>query len=108
MISDGAVRNYVRYCEQLRERGGRILEGGARLQGGDLGQGHFVAPTLAEAPPDHPLFEEEMFLPILMVARVRGVEEGMALANAARLGLTAACHRDAADPGISWTTSRPP
>jgi 1-pyrroline-5-carboxylate dehydrogenase len=92
VISAGAAGNYVRYCEKLQKRGGRILEGGVRLTEGEHAHGHFVAPTLAEAPPDHPLFQEEMFQPILMVARVKDVREGVALANASSLGLTAGCY----------------
>ena len=51
--------------------------------------GYFVAPTLAEAPAEHPLFREEMFLPIVMLCRVADREEAMRLANESPLGLTA-------------------
>jgi acyl-CoA reductase-like NAD-dependent aldehyde dehydrogenase len=92
VINEGAGEAYVRYCAQLREGGGRILVGGERLTDGDLSHGHFVAPTVAEAPADHPLFREEMFQPILMLARVNDVREGVALANDSTLGLTAGCY----------------
>jgi 1-pyrroline-5-carboxylate dehydrogenase len=92
VISEGAASLYVRYCEELQKRGGRILLGGRRLTEGEHAHGHFVAPTVAEAPADHPLFQEEMFQPILMVARVKDVHEGVELANASSLGLTAGCY----------------
>ncbi len=92
VISEKAAESYGRCCERLRDDGGRILLGGARLTGGEHAHGHFVAPTLAEAPADHPLFEEEMFQPILMVARVKDVRAGVALANESPLGLTAGCY----------------
>jgi acyl-CoA reductase-like NAD-dependent aldehyde dehydrogenase len=92
VISAGAAEAYVRYSASLRDNGGRILRGGDRLRDGDLVHGHFVAPTLAEAPPDHPLYREEMFQPILMVARVKDVREGVARANDSDLGLTAGCY----------------
>jgi acyl-CoA reductase-like NAD-dependent aldehyde dehydrogenase len=92
VISEAAVGNYVRYCGALVGGGGRILCGGARLTEGHLANGYFVAPTLAEAAPDHPLFQEEMFQPILMVARVKSVRQGVALANAVPFGLTAGCY----------------
>ena len=79
------------FVAQHRKRGA-ILHGGVRLTDGDLRHGHFVAPTVAEAPADHPLFQEEMFLPILMVNRVGSFEEGLRLANATTLGLTAGCY----------------
>ena len=47
---------------------------------------------MAEAPADHPLYQEEMFQPILMVCRVKDVREGVALANESRLGLTGGCY----------------
>jgi 1-pyrroline-5-carboxylate dehydrogenase len=92
VISRRAAASFDDYCRRLRVGDARILVGGTRLSGGDMAHGHFVAPTLAEAPAGHALFDEEMFVPILMVNRVRDFEEGMRLANATRLGLTAGCY----------------
>jgi len=92
VINESAARNFERYCDELGARGGRILVGGERLSDGDSAHGHFVACTVAEAPVDHPLFLEEMFVPILMVARVKDLREGVALANASSLGLTGGCY----------------
>ncbi len=92
VVNEGAADAYVRYCDQLQQGGGRILVGGTRLLDDDLAYGHFVAPTVAEAPADHPLFREEMFQPILMVAHVKDVREGVARANDSALGLTAGCY----------------
>src|SRR5205823_3583966 len=61
-----ALQRYQRYIKQMTENGGRILCGGQRLTDGELAHGYFVAPTLAEAPATHPLFAEEMFVPITM------------------------------------------
>src|SRR5262249_46209881 len=85
--------------KQLAEKGARILSGGKRLTEGDLGHGDFVAPTLAEAPANHPLFSEEMFVPITMICRVRDRAEAARLATDSRSGLTAGLsdnHDDAA------------
>lgn len=87
-----ARENYARYSAQLAEHGGRVLAGACRLQEGELAHGYFVAPTLAEAPADHPLFREEMFLPIVMLCRVKDREEAVRLANDSQLGLTAGCY----------------
>ena len=54
-----------------------------------MAHGYYVQPTLAELPLDHALWQEEMFLPILTVARTHGNDEAMALANASEFGLTA-------------------
>jgi 1-pyrroline-5-carboxylate dehydrogenase len=87
-----ALQNYQRYSKQLNENGGRVLSGGQRLTNGDLAHGYFVAPTLAEAPATHPLFAEEMFVPITMLCRVRDRAEAIRLANDSRFGLTAGCY----------------
>ena len=92
-----ALQNFERYSKQLSTEGGQVLAGGTRLTDGDLANGFFVAPTLAEAPAGHPLFREEMFLPIVMLCRVADRAEAMQLANDSPLGLTAGCYGDADD-----------
>jgi 1-pyrroline-5-carboxylate dehydrogenase len=69
--------------------GGGIVEGGLRLDHGDLAHGHFVAPTIARAPHDHPLWTKELFAPLVLVGAVDGIGEAVARANAADYGLTA-------------------
>jgi len=97
VISEAAVEHYLRCCRTLSESNGRILVGGTRLLEGDCANGSFVAPTLAEAPPEHPLYAEEMFQPILMVARVRDIGQAVAFANAVPFALTAGCYGSEAD-----------
>jgi len=92
VISRKAAASFDECCRRLRAGGARILAGGTRLADTDRRHGHFVAPTLAEAPADHALFQEEMFLPVLMVNRVKNLDEALRLANATTLGLTAGCY----------------
>ena len=92
VISRRAAASFDACSSRLEEGAARILVGGTRLDGEGLRHGHFVAPTLAEAPADHPLFQEEMFLPILMVNRVKDLDEALKRANEATLGLTAGCY----------------
>src|SRR6266571_5264713 len=92
-----ALQNYQRYSKQLTESGGRVVCGGQRLTDGGLAHGYFVAPTLAEAPATHPLFAEEMFVPIAMLCRVRDRSEAIRLANDSRFGLTAGCYGNEED-----------
>ncbi len=95
-----AYANYSRYSSALRAAGSEVLTGGAVLHEGALGQGYFVRPTLAEAPLSHPLWQEEMFLPILMLHRVASKEAAMRLANESALGLTAGFYGRPED--IGW------
>ena len=96
--------DYARYAAQLRTGGARVLAGGEQLTEGPLGHGFFVLPTLAEAPGEHPLWQKEMFLPIVMLQRFSSNDEAMALANASPLGLTAGFY-GAADE-IPWFQQR--
>src|SRR5262249_19300817 len=89
VTTPGAYAGYARYSAQLREAGARILTGGEQLRETGLERGFFVRPTVAEAPLAHPLWAEEMFLPVLMMHRVASNEDAMALANRSPLGLTA-------------------
>jgi acyl-CoA reductase-like NAD-dependent aldehyde dehydrogenase len=92
--------DYARYVTQLREGGARILSGGEQLRETDLAHGFFVRPTLAEAPVQHALWQQEMFLPIVMLHRVSSNDEAMRLANDSPLGLTAGFY--GADEEIAW------
>ena len=89
VISSRAVGNFTGFAARLAGGGSQIIAGGERLTSGTLGAGCFVAPTLTVAPPEHPLYGIEMFLPILMVARIKTAAEGIARANDSSLGLTA-------------------
>jgi acyl-CoA reductase-like NAD-dependent aldehyde dehydrogenase len=89
VINERAWKNYARFSEELRAGGARVLTGGRQLAEGALASGFYCAPTFAEAPPSHALWQHEMFLPIAMIARVASLETAMSLANATSLGLTA-------------------
>src|SRR5712672_987626 len=100
LTTQSAYDNYDRYASLLRGGGGaRLLTGGERLREGLLGRGWFVRPTIAEAPPGHALWNEEMFLPILMMQRVASNEAAMELANHSPLGLTAGFYGGAHEVG---------
>ena len=97
VISARAVAKYEDYVRRLALDGGTVRCGGTRLTDTPLAQGCYVAPTVATAPAAHPLYAEEMFLPILMICPVRDLAEGVALANASPLGLTAGVYGSEAD-----------
>jgi acyl-CoA reductase-like NAD-dependent aldehyde dehydrogenase len=99
VTTQSAYDNYGRYAALLRGGGARLVTGGEQLRDGVLGRGFFVRPTIAEAPPEHPLWNEEMFLPVLMMHRVASNEAAMALANRSPLGLTAGFYGGAHEVG---------
>jgi 1-pyrroline-5-carboxylate dehydrogenase len=90
LIHQPAVEKYRAYVAGVREAGGEILTGGRVLVDGDLAHGNYVEPTVATLPDlDHPYFYEEMFVPLLLVQSVGGLDEALAYCNQAPYGLTA-------------------
>lgn len=91
VIDAAAVARYEDAAAQIRalRSEGAIVEGGLRLDHNDLAHGHFVAPTIARAPLDHPLWTRELFAPFVLAAPVDTVDEAFARANASEYGLTA-------------------
>jgi 1-pyrroline-5-carboxylate dehydrogenase len=90
VINEDAVRVYERAIERARQDGGRILTGGRRLTDGDFAHGYFVEPTVIDGlPVGHPLFSEELFVPITVLGDVSTLDEAIALANDTEYGLTA-------------------
>ena len=83
-----AYARYAALTEHLRAVG-RIDVGGQILTEGGLANGFFVAPTVAWAPLDDATWVDEHFLPVVLVAEVESVDEGIARANASDYGLTA-------------------
>lgn len=81
--------NYKTFADQLKDGKTRVISGAEVLAEGDLEKGYFCAPTIAEAPLEHPLWRHEMFVPVVMLARVPDKETAMTLANDTQLGLTA-------------------
>jgi acyl-CoA reductase-like NAD-dependent aldehyde dehydrogenase len=100
VTTPGAYDNYSRYVSKLRDGGARLLAGGEQIKEGALAHGFFVRPTVAEAPLAHPLWNEEMFLPIVMLHRVASNEEAMELMNRSALGLTAGFYGGAGE--VQW------
>jgi acyl-CoA reductase-like NAD-dependent aldehyde dehydrogenase len=100
VTTQAGYENYARYAAQLRSQGARILAGGEPLRDGALARGYYLRPTLAEAPADHPLWQEELFLPMLMSQRVASNDEAMQFANRSPLGLTAGFY--GARSEIAW------
>jgi len=89
VVNRTAYENHARHVAALRTDGGRVLHGGERVTAVAGARGYYVTPALAEAPLSHSLWRHEMFLPILMLHRVRDRDEAMRLANDSDMGLTA-------------------
>jgi 1-pyrroline-5-carboxylate dehydrogenase len=90
VINERALRNYENAVERAKRDGGRILVGGRRIVEEPFNHGYFVEPTVIDGlPAGHPLFSEELFVPITVVADVLTLDQAIDLANGTEYGLTA-------------------
>ena len=105
VINQAAVDTYLRAAEDARKSGGVFHAGGHRLTDGDgsteftlsvaeglttsYAHGYFVEPTIVELPKTHRLFQDELFVPFVVVAAVDSFEEALSEANNSRYGLCA-------------------
>jgi len=97
VINKAALELYVQSAKDARKSGGKFLYGGNVIKEGDgstslttgLVHGYFVEPAIVELPKTHRLFQDELFLPFLVVAVVDSFEEAMTEANNSMYGLCA-------------------
>jgi alpha-ketoglutaric semialdehyde dehydrogenase len=79
--------------DRVRQNGAVILAGGRRLTDSTHAQGFFMAPTLIEGvEPADEISTMELFGPIACLYRVKGFQDGLAVANQSPYGLTACIH----------------
>ncbi|MEV5692555.1 aldehyde dehydrogenase family protein [Micromonospora globbae] len=87
LVDGTAVERFARTVADVGGKG-RVVVGGAVLEHSP--QGHYVQPTVvADLPLGHPVFRDELFVPIVAVAAVDSLDEAITLANRTDLGLTA-------------------
>ena len=90
VINDRARQTILRYME-IGKREGRLVTGG----GPAAGNGYFVEPTvIADVGKDAAVFREEIFGPVLAVARAEDFDEALELANGSEYGLTGAVYTE--------------
>jgi acyl-CoA reductase-like NAD-dependent aldehyde dehydrogenase len=88
MIHAGHLGKVLGHIQAGREQGARILTGGVRAEGRDLGDGLYVEPTILDGvTPDMTAFTEEIFGPVLSVSRFSDAAEAVTMANAVEYGL---------------------
>ncbi|MGW4882072.1 NAD-dependent succinate-semialdehyde dehydrogenase [Streptomyces sp. NPDC004262] len=84
LSSERALDGVLRQIQQAKDAGGRIVQGGSRIDR----PGYYLEPTIVTGiTEDNPLFHEEVFGPVLSFYVVDCEEEAIRLANATRFGL---------------------
>ena len=86
VINAAAVATFENAIAEIKRSKGAIITGGKALKG----NGHFVEPTIVDGlPREHRINREELFVPIVSIVPVDGVEDAIRVANEVDYGLTA-------------------
>ena len=90
LVSEQHMHKVLGYIERGRAEGARLVIGGNRVTGGDLGRGYFVAPTVFDdCRDDMAIVREEIFGPVMSVLEFADEREVIERANATEFGLAA-------------------
>jgi 1-pyrroline-5-carboxylate dehydrogenase len=90
VINDSARKSISEYIE-IGKKEGRVIAGG----GAAPGDGYFLQPTvIADVDSKARIFQEEIFGPVLAVAKARDFDHALELANDSEYGLTGAVYTD--------------
>ncbi len=90
-VDESQLKTDLEYIEIGKKEGAKLLCGGNRLTTGEHANGWFVEPTIFdEVNPRSRLWQEEVFGPVLAVARTNDFDKAIELANDSPFGLTCA------------------
>ena len=84
------VEKILSYMDIGRQEGAQVRIGGGRLQqAGELGDGYYIQPTIFEGHNKMRVFQEEIFGPVVSVAKFKDEAHALQLANDTLYGLGA-------------------
>ncbi len=90
-VDESQLKTDLEYIEIGKKEGAKLLCGGNRLTTGEHANGWFVEPTIFDnVNPKSRLWQEEVFGPVLAVARTNDFAKAVELANDSPFGLTCA------------------
>jgi len=88
LISESQRKKVISFVEKAKAEGAKVLCGGKIPDDAKLKQGFFFEPTvLVEVSQDSQIFQEEIFGPVVCLAKFAKVEEAVNLANSSEYGL---------------------
>jgi aldehyde dehydrogenase len=89
-VSKGQMETILGYIEIGKKEGATVLTGGARaVLDGDLAEGFYIQPTILAGTNNMRVFQEEIFGPVLAVARFTDYDDAISIANDTVFGLGA-------------------
>ncbi|MFX3675608.1 MAG: aldehyde dehydrogenase family protein [bacterium] len=90
LINEKQFNTVMSFIEKSHQEKAKLLNGGKRLSGGVFDKGFYVEPTAFEVTPDHTIFHEEIFGPVVGITRFKTIDEAVSLANNSKYGLAGA------------------
>jgi aldehyde dehydrogenase len=88
--SNDQLEKILSYIDIGQQEGAKVLTGGERVSlGGDLSGGYYVQPTIFEGENRMRIFQEEIFGPVVSVAKFTDVDDAIKIANDTLYGLGA-------------------
>ncbi len=89
VINKSSYNDFKNFCEEINQAGGKFLVGGNVKTGGMFDKGFYCENTfVTDLPFEHRLWQQEMFLPITTIGKVKSMDEAMTIANSVNYGLT--------------------
>ncbi|MGP5335511.1 aldehyde dehydrogenase, partial [Arthrobacter rhombi] len=89
-VSNDQLEKILSYIDIGKQEGAKVLTGGARADlGGELSGGYYVQPTIFAGDNSMRIFQEEIFGPVVSVARFSGYDDALKTANDTLYGLGA-------------------
>ena len=93
VIHHTSLKNCENYTKIALDEGARLICGGKRATDGDLSKGSFFEPTIvADVTANMRIFQEEVFGPILAVAKAENFEHAVELQNNCDFGLSSSIY----------------
>ncbi|MCG6914773.1 aldehyde dehydrogenase family protein [bacterium BMS3Abin03] len=89
LIDKDAVQLFSSALKQVKNEGGKIIQGGKVLSGKNYNSGCYVVPAIVEADNSYSIVQEETFAPILYLIKYKGnVENAIKIQNDVVQGLS--------------------
>lgn len=90
LISESQRKRVISFIEEAKKQGAKVLSGGKIPDDSKLEKGFFFEPTvIAEVTPKMSIFKEEVFGPVVCLAKFSSLEEAIELANSSEFALAA-------------------
>lgn len=92
-INEEQMNTVLSYIDIAKKEGCNLVSGGARLTGSAYDKGWFVQPTIfADIQQNHTIWKEEIFGPVLSIAKFDNFDQAIEMANDTPYGLSASIY----------------